>query len=70
MRVASTRGTTVFVPGLLELKMYGKIMIPAPHPLRVALALRTTIPRSCFHTVWGGIDPGNTVSVTPGLLKL
>ena len=46
----STRGTTVFVPGLLELYMYGRISDPGmrPYPPRLALAPRTPAnQRSC-----------------------
>ena len=55
----STRGTTVFVPGSLKLYIYGRISNPwmAPYPPRVVLALRT--PFWGFHTVGGGIDPGD-----------
>ena len=38
-----TRGVTVFVPGVLDLYIYGRIFDPGkgPYPPRVALALRT-----------------------------
>ena len=55
----STRETTVFVPGLSELEMYGRIYDPGMgcYPPRVAMALRTS---GCgFHAVRGGIDPGD-----------
>ena len=56
---ASTRGITVFVPSILELYIYEMISDPevGPCPPRVALALR--IPGWGFHTVRGGIDPGD-----------
>ena len=55
--VVSTRGTTVFVPDLMELQIYGRIYEPGmgPYPPRVAPAKRT--PGWGFHTVRIGIDP-------------
>ena len=55
----STRGTTVFVPGSLKLYIYGRISDRGvvSYPPRVALALQT--PYWGFHTVRGGIDPGD-----------
>ena len=54
--VVSTRGTTVFVPDLMELQIYGRIYEPGmgPYPPRVAPAKRT--PGWGFHTVRIGID--------------
>ena len=54
----STLGTTVFVPGLLELSMYGRIPSPGmgSYLPRVVLAIQTP-GRGC-HTVGGSIDPG------------
>ena len=59
----STRRITIFVPGLSELYMYGRISEPVtgtypppPYPPRVALALRT--PGWGFHTVQGSTGPG------------
>ena len=55
----SIRGITVFVLGLSELSLYGRISDPemGPYPHRVALALRT--PAWVFHTVGGGIHQGD-----------
>ena len=55
----STTGTTVFVPGLLGLYMHGRIYDAGMglYPPRVVLALR--ISDWGFHTVRGGIDPGD-----------
>ena len=52
----SVRGVIVFVPGLLELSLHGRISDPGMgrYPHRMALALRT--PGWGFHTVGGGID--------------
>ena len=63
-----TRGTTVLVPGLSELLIYGGINDAGmgPYPPRVALVLRTPrwgLTRSQwswgFYSVRGGIDPGD-----------
>ena len=53
----STRGTMIFLPGLLELYMYGRIYDPgsALYPSRVALAQRTR-GWGC-HTARGGAGP-------------
>ena len=58
MGAVSTLETTVFVPGLSELQIYGNISDPGMrhYPPRVALALRT--PGWGFHTVRSGVDPG------------
>ena len=55
----SVRGITFFVPGLLELSLYGRISDPGMgrYPHRMVLALRT--PGWGFHTVGGGIDQGD-----------
>ena len=55
---ASTQGTTVFVPGLLDLSKYIRKSDPrmAIYPPRLALALRT--PGWGFLVVLGAIDPG------------
>ena len=55
----STRGTTVFIPGLLKLSLQGRISDPemCSYPPWMAIALRT--PGWGFHTVGGGIDPGS-----------
>ena len=64
----STRGKSVFVPGLSELYMYGRIYDPGmgTYPPRDALALCTSPNQSAvgrwgwgFHTMWGGFDPGD-----------
>ena len=74
----STRPIDDFVPGLLELLMYGRIHDAgmAPYPLRAALDLRTPgwgLARSqCgwdFNTVGSASTRGTTVFV-PGLLEL
>ena len=46
----STRRTTVFVPGLSELYMYGRISDPGigPYPAQVALGTGSTNPRLGF----------------------
>ena len=66
----STRGTTVFVPGLLGLQMYAKIYDAGTglYPPRVALALR--ISGWSFHTVRSGIATRGTIVFVPGLLQL
>ena len=55
----STWGTTVFVPGLLKLYMYGNISDRGmgPYPSRMALALRT--PSWGFHPLRGGMESGD-----------
>ena len=59
MGAVSTLETTVFVPGLSELQIYGNISDPGMrhYPPRVALALRT--PGWGFHTVRSGVDSGD-----------
>ena len=54
----STMGTSVFIPGLLKLSLYGRISDPGmgSYPPWMAMALRT--PGWGVHTVGGGIDPG------------
>ena len=49
-------GTTVFIPGLLKLSLYGRISDPGmgSYPPWMAMALRT--PGWSFHTGRGGID--------------
>ena len=53
----STRGTTVFIPGLLKVSLYGRIfdLGMGSYLLRMAMALRTA--GRGFHTMRGGIDP-------------
>ena len=74
----STRGITVFVPGLSYLYIYGGISDPGMGPCRprVALTFSSSPSRSAigrrgwgFHTVRGGSDPGITIFV-PALSEL
>ena len=56
---ASARGITVFVPGLLELLLYGRIsdLGMGRYPHRMGLALQTS--GWGFHTVGDGVDHGD-----------
>ena len=66
MRGVIDPGNHRFRPRFVRVYMYGRISGQglAPHPLRVALALRTQTNQQSdrgwgFHTVRRGIDPGN-----------
>ena len=65
-RAVSTRGTTVFVSGLLELLMDRRIsdLGMGRYPPRVALILRTS--DRGFHTVRDGIDLDGPPFSSPG----
>ena len=73
----STRGTTVFVLGLLELQVYARISNPGmgSHPSRVARALRAPPKQQSasgvgVFTPCGAVSTRGITGFDPGLLEL